>query len=1836
MNCRNFAELIHEWLEELLPASEAAAITAHLESCSACQAVRDRASLLRHKVRFATRGSFPEIAFCTPSPSFSAEKPPRDRGWTVERVLLSLAASMLLLMGAGNFYNQLVLNRLSIQVLATESAKQQVDAHQSALADTPASQLKLAQEYAEAITKARNEINSQPVRLVVNGPAGVVGGAPTQYLAQAIDPSGRNLAMRLEASLEDPRAQDKLVALDVTPLPNGTHRISLPPDTPLPPGADPILRVRALPPENFRGKPGEKILPLAEITERIKLGLPPLTTHLSTDKRLYQPGEIVRFRSLTLERSTLKPPVGSLKLRARLICPDQSERLILTSDGLLALPDDPSRPLAGPSGRPLRGVLAGELPLELDQSGGEYTLRVEEADSRFVTAERKFLVQVYQKPRLNKELVFSKRGYAPGDTMDIAVTGTGVDGQSLAGQPVTARLNLDGKTVRADSSLAPSDHPPEKANLDSAGKGVFRFKLPQESAIAAGEAVVTVIFTDGASIEPLIKPVPLVLDRVDVTLHPEGGDLVAGLPGRVYFSARTRQGKPTDLTARLLENGLPIGKTIRTLSDLANPGANQGLGVFEFIPKAGTTYTLELLTPSQGSRVALPEIKPAGLSLRVECEKLAPGGKVPARLLSSDEGIWFIGLYCRGRLLDSRLVTGKDNLVELEPQADLGGVCRLTAFRVEPGEANPGGKPGRGSLKPVAERLIWRPLAENLRVETLVEHAEETKQGPGFLPGAKVRLKVLVRDGQGKPTGAMVLASVVDQSVVTLADEKTTRSMPTHFLLGEEVLHPEDLEYADFLLTGHPQAKKAIDLLLGTQGWRRFAEQDPAKFQVRQPVEAPGFLVSAGLASQHPAVSTERALEEKIHALAPEFDARFQSLEEQEVQNRARLLTTTQDWEHQKELESGIKSWAIPKLTVFAMFCSFASAWLALVIGACRGRALWARLAIATIGFLLAFLPLALIEWEPDGPNSELIFNLTLVSPNAAPSLSTSTVIEAVNSPPRVMEAVTGKARDDRWSNAGKATTAKSASPPQPAPTRNEGLVKNRPLPGAIANPLFEQANTRKKLPNRSALLSGGSNLEITGGIEGIDRLLLPKGLTTFGSVLESIAGEDLPPVPVIREFNHSRPLGTTPATRTDFTETLLWKPVWVLPSGEGSTEFDLADSVTRYVATVSANTEDGRLASASTTWESRLPLVISWKLPAETTAGDLLEVPISLEGEPNAQVEWIIKSLRGGLVEGSGRGQVNLDGNGRARALVRLRPGTETAALDYQIEASSGIWRDSLQGKIRVVAEGFPVSGALAVPLEGRQERVLRLPGAWRKGSLSLRVEAFPSPLGEVLAGLEGMLREPHGCFEQTSSTSYPNLMILRLLKAANHVHPELEKKARDLLAKGYARLTGFECLDTKAGFKQGFDWFGKTDAQHEALTAYGLLQFTAMRAIGLEGMDPTLIPRTRAFLLGKRDGMGGFSRNSQNLDSFGAAETDITNAYILWAMANSGDINDLKPEFDALEKRADNIKDPYEMALAANALLRAGRVKAGRTQARRLGLLQSAEGSVPGAATSITRSMGSGLVVETTSLCAIAWLESGSESSNLVQAMVWLAGQKQAGGSMGSTQATILALEAMTRFQESALGKTRAGTLQVSVGKKDLLKLSFQEGAIDRFVAELDEKALELPGGETLITLDLSGGNRFPCLVSWSYHTDTPPSSPKASIRLATSLDRTVVAEGESVRLNLAVRNTNQSKSGMVMVLVGLPASLSVPTDARQLIDYTRAPPGGEPRLAAWEQRGNELALYWRAMKPGQEITLPLDLEARIPGETHGQASRSYQYYSPDDISWVQGLRLKVNPRP
>src|SRR5262249_29408063 len=194
------------------------------------------------------------------------------------------------------------------------------------------------------------------------------------------------------------------------------------------------------------------------------------------------------------------------------------------------------------------GVGAGEWPIDPESKGGEYTLTVKEAHNRFPPQHRKFLVNQYQKPRLNKELEFTRKSFGPGDPVVAACKVTPVDqGQAVGHQPVTATVNVDGQSYGADGQPGG----PLSLRTDANGGGSVRFNLPKQ--MERGEASLSVVFTDGANQETLVRPIPVVLKKLNLEFFPEGGDLVAGVPNRVYFQARTTLDKPAELQGQIVD-----------------------------------------------------------------------------------------------------------------------------------------------------------------------------------------------------------------------------------------------------------------------------------------------------------------------------------------------------------------------------------------------------------------------------------------------------------------------------------------------------------------------------------------------------------------------------------------------------------------------------------------------------------------------------------------------------------------------------------------------------------------------------------------------------------------------------------------------------------------------------------------------------------------------------------------------------------------------------------------------------------------------------------------------------------------------------------------------------------------------------------------------------------------------------------------------------------------------------------------------------------------------------------------------------------------------------------
>src|SRR5439155_20267207 len=109
------------------------------------------------------------------------------------------------------------------------------------------------------------------------------------------------------------------------------------------------------------------------LSEKLTLERPGFVTHLMTDKPLYQPGEVVSFRSLTLDRFRLQPVNEDLQLAFALTAPDGQAIAKLHGSGQLQDGGKSGRLMQGPDDKTIRGIGVGEFAIAGNAPGGEYT-----------------------------------------------------------------------------------------------------------------------------------------------------------------------------------------------------------------------------------------------------------------------------------------------------------------------------------------------------------------------------------------------------------------------------------------------------------------------------------------------------------------------------------------------------------------------------------------------------------------------------------------------------------------------------------------------------------------------------------------------------------------------------------------------------------------------------------------------------------------------------------------------------------------------------------------------------------------------------------------------------------------------------------------------------------------------------------------------------------------------------------------------------------------------------------------------------------------------------------------------------------------------------------------------------------------------------------------------------------------------------------------------------------------------------------------------------------------------------------------------------------------------
>lgn len=702
-----------------------------------------------------------------------------------------------------------------------------------------------------------------------------------------------------------------------------------------------------------------------------------------------------------------------------------------------------------------------------------------------------------------------------------------------------------------------------------------------------------------------------------------------------------------------------------------------------------------------------------------------------------------------------------------------------------------------------------------------------------------------------------------------------------------------------------------------------------------------------------------------------------------------------------------------------------------------------------------------------------------------------------------------------------------------------------------------------------------------------------------------------------VREFAHQVRPDRKPNDRLDFAETLYWAAaVKTDANGEATVKFGMSDSVTSFRAAADGFTSTGVLGAAQRKLDSVKAFYVEPKLPLEVTEGDVIRLPIAFVNgtrEPLSGVSMNISTKAD--LRFTAPAAFALKADERARRVVELTVGPRSRTTELTLNASAGGYSDIVTRELSIKPKGFPVSqnsGGL-LQANGKASFKFTLPADTVPGSVSTSIAIYPSPAGNLSSALKSMIQEPSGCFEQTSSTVYPMTMAVQYFNTHTGSDPGLVKDAQDKLERGYKRLVGFECK------QKGYEWFGE-DPGHEALTAYGILEFTDMAKV--RSVDATMLANSKAWLLKQRDGKGGFERKRRALHTW-IEDKDTSDAYITWALLQSGE-KELSAEVKRVKEAGLASKNSYVVAVAANVAQLSGDRAVASQLLKKLAEKQDEKGFVQGGTQSIVGSTGQSLAIETTAFATLAWLRAGNEYVGNVERSIKGLAEASKDGSYGATQSTVLALKAVLEYDRLRSAARKPGSVKLLVDGKPLGAAVKYDGSTQTTLLLPDASEL-LAAGEHTLELVQEGGGQLPWSMAVKSNRVKPENSPETKVGLEVALSKPALNEGDLVEATARVTNLTDTQLPTVVAIVGVPGGLEPRVD--QLKELVKA-----KTIDAYEIMGRDVVLYWRGMTPKSQVRVPVSLVAAVPGKYVGPASRAYLYYGNEHKVWVDGLKADV----
>ncbi len=1527
-----------------------------------------------------------------------------------------------------------------------------------------------------------------------------------------------------------------------------------------------------------------------ETTEMVELK-DEVSVLLTSEKPIYQPSQTIHLRALALNCADRHAAAGqALTFEVEDSRGNKVFRKAAATDSF--------------------GVASAEFTLADEVNLGAYHVRATMGEANKSAAELTVNVERYVLPKFRVAIDFAakdgkpKRDYRPGDHVTGVVKGSYFFGKPVANAAVTIKASaMDAELFDAATAEGRTD-----------GDGAYRFDLVLPRFFAgdgkhpgAVPVVVEATVKDAAEhAETRGEPITVSEAPLLITAVPEGGKLAPGLENEVYVLASYPDGTPAmaDLevranrTKKLVKTDDAGIATVR----IAGDDANRVLRIDADDHKGNRVSQSVTLEERAGEDQVL---------VRTSHAVVKPGDRMEILVLSTQQsGTAYIDLVHEGQTILTRDVDLENGRAELNLIAtpEMSGTLTISAYLI-----------GRNSREIEDQRLVFVQPADELCIQAVADALS-------YLPGGEAHVRFHVTNQKGEGVSAALGLEVVDQAVFALAEKQPgfakvffyleEELMKPHYeihsLSAEQVVEPVESGSAE----SHDRAARVlfaaaetvVPHTLKTDAGQALPEIRMAEYRARY---------------QSALLEYVRQLVAEMRDVRSDQDASsaFQAL--RDASGRA----PRDAWGTELRLEpaglfNGGDRWYVVRSAGPDREFNTADdlvVWLEPRSRSASNGPMW--------GTMRRGGTITVRMEHNRGPDDGL-------AGMAGTVMDTSGAVVA-GAQIRILRTEDGKSRNGTADASGQFSFA--ALPPghyrvevqSPGFAISVGTVSLAMRDRGVLSVRLEVGSVTQAVTVADAapVLMTEMSVEAVGRSTGAFALNGPVA-----------APPPMPPMAIKAKMKGNAADSGSASSghiRSYFPEALYINPE-ILTDGNGraSVAIPMADSITTWHMAMIASTQAGALGTETSELKVFQDFFVDLDLPVTLTQGDTVSIPVAIynyadhDGNVDLKLEagdWFRLDSAGIQTVNVAAGQV-----GAAQFTITAnRIGKFKLTVTGHMHGGSER-EDTVIREIEVVPNGEAKEIVFNGRLDSKVRQSVRFPSSAIPDASKIFVRLYPGPLSQVIEGMDSILRMPFGCFEQTSSSTYPNVLALDYMKRTGKLTPEVHAKAEGFIATGYQRLLTFE---VPGG---GFSWFGNAPA-NKILTAYGLMEFHDMARV--YDVDPAVIARTRDWLIALQQPDGSWKPDTQFINEgatnrFNTDAVRIT-AYIAWALESAeykGPAIERARQY--IEQHLDGNMDAYTLAVIAN--LAAENSRDSNLKQRALRMLRDAvteKGDSAWWSTVETGvyATGESAAVETTGLAVQAFLKAGGNSDVVRKALAWITSKKNGDGNWGTTQATIMALRALLTASEQS-GSDAHGTVEILLNGTKVANVALAKDNNDL----LQQFVLPPAGADSdnEVEIRFSGEGGMAYQIAGRYFVPWQTERAAEPLAIAVTYDRTRLAEDQVVTATATIRNNMDKTAEMVMVDLGIPPGFELLSeDLQNMVEKTASAKSG--RLEKFSMTATQAILYFDSIAPHDSFEVRYRLQAKYPIRVKGFASRVYEYYDPSVSASARPAQFEVSGR-